>query len=501
MAHRHGIRATLAAMGALLVGTDAATAATVPPTTFGISLTPPSYWRRARTFANLAMASGWHAVDKSALGPDDIDRDGNVKHLATGVRLFRVLTPPNAGTRKATIRCTWKGKGDLTLAGKGFNLHRAANMLSFDIDNGDPKGPRLAMRFELASIDQADSIRDIDCRETTMPATTRFDPQYVESLKGFKIIRFMEWQESNLNAPVTWATRHLPSSIDNASDDGVAIEDMIALTKETGADPWFNMPWNSDDDYYQRFAKMVHDSVPADRIVYVELANEVWNHRFKVGQQAMQEGTAAGLSPDPNKAGLLRYAQKLSHVMDIWAKVFADRPNTLVRVAACQSGAACSKTVLGFLDLPHHIDALATAPYFGTKLNKDTPATADEVFAALGAEKDRAIDNALMAKDVANQYGKRFITYEAGQHLIFKDIPLLQQVERDPRMYEMYKAYMDAWREKVGDVMVLYCSSSEIGRFGAFGLIEYVGQPVEDAPKMRAVRDEIALTAAGKPAR
>ena len=492
MTNRHGVRATLAAVGAMLVGTQAADAAAVPPTRIGVSLSAPAYYRKARSLANLAAASNWYASDHHKLGPDEVDKDGNVKRLLPGVTLSRVMTPPNFGTRSATIRCVWKGKGDLKVGGRIQNMRAASNGLTFLFQNGDPGGPKVQAQLKLSAIDPADPIRDIDCRETDLPATARFDPQYVESLRGFKVIRFMDWQQANLNAPVTWATRHLPNGIDNISGDGVAIEDMVALSKETGADPWFNVPWNADDDYYERFARLVHDTLPAERTVYVELSNEVWNHRFKASQQAMQEGTAEGLDPEPWKAGLLRYAQKLSHVMDIWAKVYADRPGKLVRIAACQNGKVCATMVLGYGDTARHVDALATAPYFGGRLNKTVYASPDELFAALGPEIDRTLDYAQQAKAIAAQYGKRYIAYEGGQHLTFKDLDFLQKVERDPRMYDAYKAYFEGWRTKVGDTLVLYGSSGEIGRFGAFGLIEYVGQPLADAPKMRAVRDEIA---------
>jgi hypothetical protein len=273
---------------------------------------------------------------------------------------------------------------------------------------------------------------------------------------------------------------------------------MIALAKETHADPWFNMPWNGDDDYFERFARMVHDSLPADRTVYVEMGNELWNHAFRASQQAGKEGVAEGLSSDPNIAGLYRYAERLAHVMDIWKKVYADRPGRLVRVAACQNGPSCGKVVLGYQDTAKHVDALATAPYFGARLNRTPFANADAVFAALDPEIDRTLDLALQAKAVAAQYGKRYLAYEGGQHLIFKDIALEEQVERDPRMYEAYKKYLDIWRSRIGDTLALYASTGGIGRFGSWGLIEYVGQPLSETPKMRAVQEAIAATEQGK---
>jgi hypothetical protein len=491
MTNRHGVRAALAAVSAMLGSTASTAALAVPPTTIGVTVTPPANYRKVRSLANLAAGSFWGASDHHVLGPEEVDRDGNVKALAPGITLSRILMPLNPGPKTVTIRCSWQGQGSIRPGGKRVEAVQVKdNGFTFRYNNEPAIGGNAELK--LSSIDPVNPIRNIDCRETSLPADARIDPQYVESLRDFKVIRFMDWQATNLNAPVTWATRHLPTSIDTTKGDGVAIEDMIALVKATHADPWFNMPWNGDDDYFERFARMVHDNVPADRTVYVEMGNELWNQAFRASRQAQSEGVAARLDPQPFKAGFLRYAERLAHVMDIWKKVYADRPGRLVRVAACQNGSGCAKTVLGYQDTAKHVDALATAPYFGGRLNRTPFANADEVFAALDPEIDRTLDMALQAKAVAAQYGKRYIAYEGGQHLILKDVALEEQVERDPRMYEAYKKYLDIWRSKIGDTLALYASSGSISRFGAWGLIEYIGQPLSETPKMRAVQEAIA---------
>lgn len=500
MTNRHGVRATLAAMGAVLMGTDSTAALPVPPTTIGVSVSLPTYSGRSRALANLAAGGNWGAKDRHVLGLDEVDEQGNVKKLLPGVPLMRIMTPPNVAEKNPTIRCTWSGKGILKVGGRTVQgVRYDARGFTYVLNNiPGPDGAPPVVALTLSDVDSSDPIRDIDCRETTMPATTRIDPLFVAALRGFKVIRFMDWQNTNQNAPVTWATRHLPSAIDTTRRDGVAIEDMIALAKDAGTDAWFNMPYNGDDDYYERFARLVHDSLPADRAVYVELGNEVWNHGFKVAAQAMQEGQAANLSDNANKAGLLRYAQRLAHVMDIWKKVYADRPRSLVRVAACQNGDWCAKTVLGYEDTARHVDAMATAPYFGARLNNNVYASPADMFAALDGEIDRTLDIALQVKAAAAQFGKRYIAYEGGQHLIFKDVEFEQQVERDPRMYDAYKKYLDFWRARIGDTISLWVASGRISRYGGWGLVEYVGQPLSDAPKMRAVQDQIALTHSGK---
>ncbi len=43
------------------------------------------------------------------------------------------------------------------------------------------------------------------------------------------------------------------------------------------------------------------------------------------------------------------------------------------------------------------------------------------------------------------------------------------------------------WQRDIGDLMTLLSDVSPISKYGAWGLQEYVGQPLRDAPKAKAV--------------
>jgi hypothetical protein len=176
-------------------------------------------------------------------------------------------------------------------------------------------------------------------------------------------------------------------------------------------------------------------------------------------------------------------------VMQIWERVFADNPKRLVRVVATQHVVpAAAEIVLGYPGLSEHVDALATAPYFGLDMQADG-VTHDlgEIFRRLNLAADTSIIQARANRAVALKYGKRYLAYEAGQHVVLPaDVPLLQQIERDPRMYETYRRYIAAWRTQVGDALTLYATTGGIGPGGAWGMAEHSGQSPNDAPKLRA---------------
>jgi hypothetical protein len=482
---------SLVALHGAGVGAAASAPATlpVPPTTIGLNLSPPAYFRQNRAFANLALGSSSWLSGAERPDPNDLDADGYMKRLTNDKAVTKALMQPT-DKKEATIRCTYQGHGDIRPA--RWSADQKPGSFTFYWRNTGYKTSAIILR--LSSVDPANPIRNLDCREVDMPANLRFAPQFLEMLRPFKVIRFMDWQNVNNNKPVTWSTRHTPNTLQIIDGDGVSIEDMVELVNEVGADPWFNIPWNADDNYIRRFAQYVHDHLGKDHKVYVEVGNEVWNAHFPMSKQSLAEGMSEGLHSNPEVARLYRYAERVSQVMPIWANVFADRPRQLVRVANCQNGPNRSKLVLAYKDTAKNVDALATAPYFGGDFRKHPPANLDEAFARLNDSMDESLKVALLSKGTAAAFGKRYIAYEAGQHVVLNDADMAQQVQRDPRMFDAYKRYLSIWREKIGDTIMMYDSVQPVAqrdRTGSFGLMEYAGQPLTDAPKMRAVVETI----------
>ncbi len=470
-----------------------AEAGPVTPTAIGINLGGISHFSTQRAFANLAIGSFWleagptHYVDfpKSGLTPD-----GGIAKLPDGETAILGLALPDTGPQGVTIGCTWAGQGTVAMTRDTVIVKQSANSLQFRWTN-DWRNPT-SIDFRVSAVNPQDPIRQIDCRETTTPRSAVFDPAFVAALRGFKVIRFMDWQRTNDNEVESWATRNQPGSILLAQGDGIAVEHMLALANELGADPWFCMSWNADAGYIEHFAQYVHDHLPPGRHVYVETSNEVWNTAFDATKQASAEGQAEGLSTNPGLAALYRYAEKTTQVMTIWSRIFADRPASLIRVAASQQDVPFkSDSVLGFRDTAAHVDALATSAYFGDIMHEGVTDNLDEAFLRLNRRVDQTIAQAIDNKAVARKYGKIYVAYEAGQAVVIPyNMPFLQQIERDPRMYGIYRKFLAEWRHRVGGVLTLFNNVGEIKESGAWGLQEHSGQPLTEAPKLRAVLDD-----------
>lgn len=459
-------------------------AAPVPPTVIGINVGMPDVWGSERSLGNMAAmgplidpTNGWHDAPADWADAQGWPLVPNTHHF---VFPFTRMLPG-----ETSYTCTWQGKGLVLNGGVGATSsgdHRFTKVT-------DSKGTHWAEYSE-----QPGGIRALDCREPSVPKDAEFAPEFIREVQPFKVIRFMDWTGVNANKGGDWSKRKTRASATQAGPEGVSVEIMIDLVNQLGADPWLNIPYKADDTYIEGEARYVHDHLRPGGRVYVELGNEIWNDSFPAAQQAAEEGVAEHLSADRGEAKMRRYAEKAVHAFKIWTQVFSDRPNALVRVLATQNAwAPTAETALSFRDTAAWVDALATAPYFNLDWSApDAPHTPDAVFARLDDAVDKALGDAASSKGVAQKYGKRFIAYEGGQGLTTSDAALLTAVERDPRMAAAYTRFLDGWRDRIGDLLVLYQLDGGIGAFGAWGLREYTGQPLGEAPKARAVQDFLA---------
>jgi hypothetical protein len=479
--------------------TDPTTSANRPPLAVGVNVGSAHWWNNNRMHANLILGNHWQMALKDGnwqgVPPELIDSDGWLRPLPAGALAFRSMNHPNFTNGSADIICRYTGKGDIDVIWHGLitDRRKGKNSFRFRWQTMVPRDdkPVVAHIFlEISNIDPVDPIRNIDCRETSMDATVRFNPAFIASLRGFSVIRYLGVMNTATVPTLTWEGRKQISNSSAETADGMAIEDLVGIANEAQVSPWFILPYQADDEYQRRFADYVHKNLDPKLVAHVELGNEIWNTVFYTTYERVQkEGLDRGLSKDGYEALFRRYAQRLTEVMKIWTATYKDRPKALVRIAATQHVYyESSKLVLGFADTAKWVDALAIAPYFAfdrTKFPLDSGA--DNIFVGMDASIAIVLDQIDHQRAIADQYGVRLITYEAGQHIVLpNDVPLLKALNRDPRMEIAYRRYIDGWGKRNGDLMVLMQDVSGIGSDGAWGLREYLDQPIDQAPKARA---------------
>jgi hypothetical protein len=455
----------------------------------GVNVASSVYYSTERVFANLAQIAGpWKdpSAGYAAMAVNKLNAYGFP--ISAGVLALNVPQPAWAG-KAVAVTCTWLGSGTVRIDGDARAVG-ANNRVSFTWP-GRTGNNRPNILVNVSGANTAAPFRALDCREPGLVANGQFDQRFVDDMKPFGVLRFLDWSNTNGNpASVTWANR---STLDRAGTDGTALEHEIDLANAAGSDPWFTVPYNADETYIRNMGKLVHDRLAPGRRAYFELSNEVWNYSFPVANQALNEGIAEKLSTDKYSNGLMRYAEKSIWMHKFLTTAFADNPARLVRVVSAQNDNSFSaRTIMAFRDTAKWVDALATAPYFGHSFytGANTYVTdLSKLFVSLEAMRVSALAKARENKAIADKYGKRYVAYEAGQHVIAPaaKATLDTALQRSPLMYDIYKRYIADWKAQMGDTMTLYSATGTISQYGSWGMREYAGQPLAETPKRRAV--------------
>ncbi len=420
---------------------------------------------------------------------------------------------------------TYDGSGEL-LYGLGASKIDAESTTGRDvIEIGATSG----MTLTIATTDPDNYIRNIRvlpeaialAEEAGTPAPL-FNPSFIERTAPYQVLRFMDWLHTNTADLTDWTDR--PRMEDARwTEQGVPIEAMLALSAATGAAPWFTLPHTANDNLVRAMAELVRDGLPAGQTVFVEHSNEVWNSIFSQNDAALASARAAWPDADVDDFSLKMnwHGQRTAEICDIWKGVFADEAHRVRCVLGAQGAATYSATQA--LDCPlwgqapcsgHGIDTVAIAPYFGAHLASSDVAA--EVLAwtqqsdgGLGSLFTELSEGGVLSNSrggVVNEVntalgGYRTLTdsrhlslvaYEGGQHMadVFARlddavVELFSAANADPRMGDIYDAYLGAWRDIVGELFVHYTDIEQPGRYGAWGALAHVGQT--SSPKYDAL--------------
>jgi hypothetical protein len=436
-----------------------------------------------------------------------------------------IMLDVQSGTYPAgTYTLIFAGNGTIRLYGNATGIFdQAGGENSYSFTVSAPSGAGIQLR--IVRSEAADRVRNV---RVIMPGhlatyqTQPFYPPYLTKLNGFGVIRFMEWIRCNGNDRlVNWSDRVTTGHVTQAGPKGASFEHAVQLSNAVGADCWLTIPHLATDAFVTELARMVRQNLSAQRKVYVEYSNEVWNGMFEQTTYVRDQGLALGLGPDATLAGRRFTAKRSAEIFRIFETEFASERSRLVNVLAGQASNATVATQLmdafyqssinGVPINPNGavVNALAIAPYFGNGL-ADSIVTNGEVSSITVTEilnraestyLPQAVSRMQANKVVAVQRNVPLIAYEGGQHIVatgnnVNNDTLTQKLvaaNRDPRMYDLYRTYFDAWFDAGGEVFAHYSYCTTPGQYGSFGALEHLGQTAAEAPKYRALMDIVAL--------
>ncbi len=382
-----------------------------------------------------------------------------------------------------------------------------------------PPGGEGTLFIKILTSSPADHIRNIRVIMPGFSSTYQsqpFHPLFLERLEPFVNLRFMDWAKTNASPLATWSGRTTPDTYTQTLSSGVALEYMVRLANTLGKNPWLCIPHQADDNYITQTARLLRDSVGANLKIYVEYSNETWNTAgaFPQTTYVQDMGEALGLAPgDRWLAGQKYVALRSVQIWEIFLNEFVD-DSRLVKVMATQS-ANVNVTNMRFGALndpainPNYTmpDVLAIAPYFGKNWKPaDLPPnvpdypTIDEILDTIAPAKIADVrDGVIAQKAVADTQGCKLVCYEAGQHFVGISgaenddtlTNILTGANRDPRMYGRYLEYLCMLNNEGVDMCGNFSFCGRWSKWGSWAVLEYMDQPIAEAPKYHALVDWI----------
>ena len=319
------------------------------PVPMGLNLAPVTDWSTQAPFLDVMKTARPWIVHKSGqwggageaelIAGDHLDQYGWPKHLprALGTVGTVILTdlPEQATTLAGTYRLQFEGEGIVEVSGRAKNVRYAEGDVLFDYTPGP--GP-VEIRIQRSKAE--DYVRNItvinERHRAAYEAGGLFNPDWLAEIEPFQLFRFMDWMSTNNALVQSWADRPLVQDYTYARN-GVPLEVMLALLRETGADGWFTLPHLADDDFARRFSGLVNQTLPEGRRVYAEYSNEVWNWQFQQTAWAHEMGEARWGQPD---TGPQFYGARAAELAQIWSEVFDAEEGgpELVNVISSQTG-------------------------------------------------------------------------------------------------------------------------------------------------------------------
>lgn len=287
----------------------------------GMGLLGPRTWDGTAAFVDVVRHSSVGAADGVQL-----DKDG--WPLGAG---FIGLPALPLGTYRIVVDGRVPRFGSDRVPKDSVVYHPESNSTTADYVNTSTKSTRLGVPegHRLPSDGETNTgFRNLRLYRPGAPTdgSLVYNPKLLELLQDVRVLRSMDWVETNQNLDRSWGQRPLPTwagarshersydahrpgevvtpgsrqeslinVLSRSYSSGAAWEDIVGLANAMNADLWVNVPFGVDDEYVRKLAQLIrfgsdgvepytgpqaaprYAPLKATSKIYVELGNECWN--------------------------------------------------------------------------------------------------------------------------------------------------------------------------------------------------------------------------------
>lgn len=150
------------------------------------------------------------------------------------------------------------------------------NYIDFDYTANGSNSASLLLDSWTGTVTLRGLVRHDDLADFHLGHT--FRRPWLEMLRNTRMLRFVDWMTTeNYEGSGLWADRYTPGRATYQGGEGVPVEVMCQLCNLIGADPWFSLVSNADDNYVTQFMTVARNTLDATRHMYLEPSSKVWD--------------------------------------------------------------------------------------------------------------------------------------------------------------------------------------------------------------------------------
>jgi len=500
----------------------------------GMNLNGISDWSTEMPFLNLVkQARPWISQRRGATwgkgGSLDLDDNGWVRSLKPGQWADLIFLTNKQPLVFKEYVVMYEGEGTIRYSGVAKKIRRLGNGRDLIKLEGRINGYAI---LSIRNTNPDNYIRNISIVPkrylSEFESGEVFNPQWLDFIKNFYAIRFMDWMKTNNSRQENWEERPKISDFSWATK-GVPLEIMAKLINQTGVQPWFNMPHRADTGYMQNFARLVKKLIKTNIPIYIEHSNEVWNWRFQQAHFAKAE--AVRLWKREGNHFMQWHGMRTAKMCDVWKTVFSDDKKRIRCVLGIHPGwRGLEKAALecpswvsegNISCVKHGINVLAITGYFTGCLDGNAGWKKSSKVSTIRSwfvEKDGGFKKAYLQTDheeyfpcngsltslgknyayfadVAEKYHLQLYAYEGGQHItgnggeVQDDEQFVRfhvDFNRSEYMFSLTKKNFELWKSSGGALFMYYNDLYPPSKWGSWGSMDHLQDT--DSPKIRAIQ-------------